>query len=356
MSISSLSFNASTRATIMRLQNELKDATTEQGTGRFADVGATLGRLSGEAVQYHSQESTIKRMQDSNKLVTNRLEVMDDVLTNLRDTAGSLSSSLTTLTSAINNQVAVKAVQDTARSGLESMIGGLNINATGQFLFAGAQTDLTPMKDGSRKVVDAFNSFLSALSTKYSTTVTAATVKAEDLEKYFSVDGWSASPGSTKFKFDDDFDAIWSPHWSTGSTTPIVSRISKNETIESSLSTNDAAFRKLAAAYSLINSVGIETMGDQARATVAKAAVTRLSAGTDGVTALQAQVGTRLNRVQLADESLGSQMVLVQASIERLEGVDTLEAIQRITSLETQLQASYTVTGRLKGLSLMDYI
>ncbi len=354
MSISSLSFNASTRATILRLQTELKDAVTEQADGRFADVGLTLGRLTGEAVQYHSQQSSIERMLSSNKLVTNRLEVMDDVMTNLRDTAKLLSGNLTTLTSTVNNAVAITAVKDTAKSSLESMIGSLNINATGQFLFAGAQTDQTPMKDGSAAVSTAFQTYLTALGTAAGTTVTAATVSGADLEKYFSTAGHTV--GGVTFKFDDAFaDPAWD-NWSNGSTTPVVSRISKNETIESSLSIEEAAFRKLASAYSLINSVGIETMNEDARKAVANAAISRLNAGTDGVTALQAQVGTRLKRVELADEGLNTQMTLVKASIERLEGVDSMEAIQRVTALETQLQASYTVTGRLKGLSLMDYI
>ncbi|RIY01884.1 flagellar hook-associated family protein [Aureimonas flava] len=351
MSISSLSFNAATRATIMRLQTELKDANTELSSGRYADVGLTLGRLSGEAVQYHSQETSIQKMLDSNKLVTSRLEVMSDTLDGVRTSAQSMMTTLTTLASDVGNSVAVKSAQDTAASALSSMIGALNVNVTGQFLFAGAQTDQTPMQDASSKVAANFQGFLDALSADKGTTVTAATISAEDLKSYLSADGHPLG-----YKFDDSFDDESWADWSNASDTPIVSRISKTETIESSLSTDASAFRKIAAAYSLMNSIGLENMSSAARKEVADAALSRINAGIDGTTALEAQVGTRLNRVSLADTTLATQKTLVQNAIDRLEGVDATEAGLRVTALETQLQASYTVTGRLQNLSLLNYL
>lgn len=348
MTISSLSFNAATRATIMRLQTELKDATSELSSGRLSDVGLQLGRLTGEAVQYHSQESSIQKMLDSNKLVTSRLELMDDTLTGLRDSAQTVSASLTTLLSDINNPVAVNAVRDTARSALESMIGSLNLNVTGQFIFAGAQTDMTPMQDASVAVGDRFRELLAD----------NPAMTASDLKNYLSGTGFAGQ------KFDDAFkdDAVpptgmpsWSD-WSNGSDTPIVSRISKNETIESSLTTHDQAFRDITAAYALLASVDVGSLSSDMRKEVATAAIDRLSSGVAKLTSLQASIGNRINRVELADTALTTQKDLVTAAIDRLEGVDPSEVGLRIAALETQLQASFTVTGRLKNLSLLNYL
>lgn len=354
MSISSLSFNAATRATILRVQSDLKDASAELSSGRLVDVGLTLGRLTGEAVQYHSQESTIQKMMDSNKLVTSRLELMDDTLEGLRTSAQGVAGNLTTLMSDVNNNVAVTAVKDSANASLASMVGALNVNVTGQYLFAGAQTDQTPLKDASDKVAANFQDYLDALPLVDGLPVTSATVTAQQLKDYFSEDG--VDIGTVTYRFDAAFeDPNWGD-WSNASDTPVVSRISKNETIESSLTTNEQAFRKITAAYSLLGSVGMEGMTSSARKEVAEAALARLNAGKDGMTALQAQVGTRINRVSLADQALTTQKTLVQAAIDRMEGVDPTEASLRVTTLETQLQASYTVTGRLKNLSLLNYL
>ncbi|WP_182084912.1 flagellar hook-associated family protein [Aureimonas sp. ME7] len=355
MMISSLSFNAATRTTILKLQNELNKANAEVGTGRHADVGLALGRLTGEAVRYQSQASSIGRMLDSNKLVTTRLEMMDDTMAGLTNSAQSLSSSLTTMLSTTGNAVGVTAVVDTAKASMQSMIGALNINVTGQYLFAGAQTDQMPMKDGSSQVADGFNAFLQAVGTATGTTVTAANVSPEVMEAYLGKDGYTA--GGTTYKFDDLFadGASWDA-WSNASDTPVVSRITKNETLDSSLSTNETAFRKLTAAYSLLTNAGLGEMSAETRSVVAKAALTRVNEGISGLTSLTAEVGTRINRVELANTSLTAQKKLVDESIDRLEGVDYAEATLRVTTLETQLKASYEVTGRLSGLSLLNYL
>ncbi|MBB3935558.1 flagellar hook-associated family protein [Aureimonas phyllosphaerae] len=358
MTISSLSFNAATRATILRLQSELKDATTELSSGRHADIGMTLGRLTGDAVQYHSQETSIVKMLESNNLVTSRLELMDDTLDDLRSSAESVSSNLMTVVANGANADAVAGSMIAAKGALGSLIGSLNVNITGQYLFAGAQTDQLPMTDASNVVATQFQAFLAAAGK------TPETVTKDELTRYFSKDGFTATGGQI-YRFDDMFADNLPPtappqpswnDWSTASDTPVVSRISKTETIESSLSTSDSAIRKITAAYALIGSVGLDKMGADARTAVASAAYERVGDGMKGLTALQTQIGGRLNRVEIANTALNTQKALVQNAIDRLEGVDTAEAGLRVSALETQLQASFTVTGRLKNLSLLNYL
>lgn len=351
MSISSLSLSNASRVTILRLQSELKDANTEISTGRYADVGQTLGRLSGTAVSYHSQETTIQRMLDSNQLVMNRLDLVNDNLDAISQSASSVYSSAVALAADIDGAVTIETVIQSASASLQSMMGALNTNTTGQYLFAGAQTDLTPMKDGTGAVSAAFQSFVAAAGH-----ANVSEVTADELTAYFSDSGYTAADG-TLHKFSDNFsDTAWSTNWSNASDTPIQSRISKNETIESSVSANEAAFRNIAAAYSMLTSIGIAGMSNSARQVVANQAASIVKKGVDGLTALQAEVGTRQSRVELANTALTQQQDIVKASIERLEGVDASEASLRITALETQLEASYTVTGRLQNLSILNYL
>lgn len=357
MSISSLSFNAATRATILRLQTELRDATAEVGSGRHFDVGLTLGRLTGQAVQYHSQETTIDRMLESNNLVSSRLELMDDTLDGLRKSAESVRDGLMSVVANGSNDQGMKSTRVATEGALASLIGSLNVNITGQYLFAGAQTDQQPMKDGSSVVKAKFNEFLGAAG------MTATTVTSAALDSYFG-NGYLAADGKT-YRYDDlfvDNPAPASPlapswnDWSTASDSPVVSRISKTETVESSLSTRDPAFRKMAAGLALFNSVDLDSMSADARSAVANAARSRVDAGLTGMASLQTQVGVRMNRIELANTSLNTQKSLVQASIDRLEGVDAMEAGLRVSALETQLNASLAVTGRLKNLSLLNYL
>lgn len=365
MSISSLSLSNASRATILRLQSDLKNANTELSTGRHADVGKTLGRLSGSAVSYHSQETSLDRMLTSNKLVASRLDLADDSMDSIAKSGQSLQSAIVALTAATSDKTTVGTVMASASSALQSMTGSLNTSVSGQYLFAGAQTDLLPMKDGTGSVTSAFNDFLQAVTNNAQATdpsapaVTAATVSADDLKSYFSDAGYTDTTTSPPkiLKFSDSFtDASWSTNWSSASDVPVQVRISKNETIDGSLSANDAAFRKVAAAYSMLSSLGIDSMGDAARSVVANQAYSTLTSGLDGITALRAEVGVRQNRIDLANTALTQQKDIVTAAIDRLEGVDPAEASLNVTQLETQLEASYTVTGRLQGLSILDYL
>ncbi len=89
MSISSLTLSNFSRNcnTIQRVQTQLMDAQTELNTGRHADVGRTLGYVTGNTITYRAQESSLKTMVDTNKLITSKFDVMNNALTSIR-TAG----------------------------------------------------------------------------------------------------------------------------------------------------------------------------------------------------------------------------------------------------------------------------
>ncbi len=67
-------------------------------------------------------------------------------------------------------------------------------------------------------------------------------------------------------------------------------------------------------------------MSADARSAVASAAYSRVNDGMKGLTALQTQIGGRLNRVDIANTALNTQKALVQNAIDRIEGVDPTEA------------------------------
>ena len=57
-----------------------------------------------------------------------------------------------------------------------------------------------------------------------------------------------------------------------------------------------------------------------------------------------------------ATTSLEAQSSILSNSINNLEKVDTNETATRITTLETQLELAYTLTGRLQNMSLVNYL
>ncbi len=136
-------------------------------------------------------------MLESNNLVTSRLELMNDTLDDLRGSAESVSSNLMTVIANGSNADAVTGSLVAAKGALGSMIGSLNVNITGQYLFAGAQTDQLPMTDASDVVAAQFKDFLTAAGR------TPETVTKDELNQYFSQTGFTA--GGQTYRFDDMF-------------------------------------------------------------------------------------------------------------------------------------------------------
>lgn len=360
MSISTISFNNASRAQIMRVQSELADALVESTTNRHADVGQTLGRLTGNAVSFRSQETSLDRLLQSNQLVTQRLTLMEDTLETVAKSAEGLQNQLIT---GLSNADFLTSAKQVSRDALDQLAGALNLSVSGQYLFAGTHTDLKPLNGYEAPGANGAPSPSATARTHFDTFLgvigkTEATVSGEELAAYFNDGELDAADGTPiAFEaFDELFaNAAWENTFSQASSTPIQSRISKSETISSSVSANEQAFRDLTAGYIMLD-LASSAMGDGARAALAQAAQGKIGAGFAGVTALRSELGNRIARVETADASLKQQKDIVASSLASLEEVDLVEASQRVAALQTQLEASYRVTGMIREINILDYL
>lgn len=355
MSISTISFNNASRTQIMRLQNELREALIETSSSRHADVGRTLGGKTGIAVSYRAQETSLDRLEQSNKLVTQRLTLIDDSLETVHKTAESLRNQLTP---GIGTNAFLTSAKQVAGSALDQLAGSLNLSVGGQYLFSGSQTDVRPLNaygEGPGALVkEHFDKFLQAAG------ATPATVTKEQIADYFGqgfeTGATDADGNPVTIAFDDLFKGgAWGETFSKASSTPVLSRITKTETIESSVSTDAQAFRDLMAGYAAID-LASEQMGEGVRSALADAARTRLSAGTTGVTAIRSDLGNRLARVEAADKGIRQQKDIFAQHVSSLEDVDMVEASERVAALRTQLEASMRVTGMIREINILDYL
>ncbi|GGD27569.1 flagellar hook-associated family protein [Aureimonas glaciei] len=347
MSISTLSFNTSTRVSLQRLQSQVNDATQELNSGRHLDIGKTLGRLTGSAVSARAQENSFKEQQASNGLVITRLKNIDASLATISEGAESLANNLIGVSVATNFDTLINE----AKSGLQTMTGALNATGDGQYLFGGDNTDAAPITTTASaaratRLASEFNAFVLAATGG----TDASQVSGTDMADYL---GGGSVKGGVTYKFSDEFQAA---SWTAASSGTIDSRISKTETVTSSLSANNSAFSNIAEAYTMIASLGIDTLNADARKAVTDKATLLLKGGGDQATTLRADVGTKLKRIDGANAELQRQQDIMAATVSGLEEVDITEVSLRVNALSTQLQAAYSVTGKIQGLSILDYI
>ncbi|GGE19802.1 flagellin [Aureimonas endophytica] len=359
MTVSTLSMNKMTLTTLQTLKRQAGDAMLEYSTGRHVDVGLSLGRLTGTSVSYRVQDTSFDAQLQTNKVIANKLDQAYDIMGAVSNAADSISSSLLSAEK-------YQQYPQLATSALEQLQGSLNTSVGGTYVFGGMKADTPPIKDvqgGIEAAKTKFQDFLTALG-KTASQVTDTEMKGFLSDAGYAVPAGTLTPAGTPapgagqtFRFLDTVnDANWTTNWSNASSAETFAGVSKSQTVQTSVSANQDAFRKVTAAYSMLAAIGGEDLSEAAKKALTRSAAEILEVGKPGITALRAAVGDRQNVVTAANTAVTSQQDIVQKAFNDLEGVDQTEAGTRYQNLETQLQAAYTITGRLQKLSILDYL
>jgi flagellar hook-associated protein 3 FlgL len=253
------------------------------------------------------------------------------------------------LLGARNSDTGPKIIQGQARTALSAFADTLNTAFNGASLFAGINADVKPITDYNKQPPPAN---AQAVATAFAS---ACGVSQSD-PAVFSISGANMQAfldGPFAGLFDP---AAWGSTWSAASDKNVKSRISTNELIETSVNANDAAFRKLASAYTMLADLGTDKLNQNAYQAVADTAVRAVSEAVQGITELQAGLGTAQERVKNANDRMSIQIDIMTNHIGVLEGVDPYEASNRVAGLLTQVETAYAMTARIQRLSLLNYL
>jgi flagellar hook-associated protein 3 FlgL len=222
----------------------------------------------------------------------------------------------------------------------------------GQFIFGGLNTQNAPLTaysanppSATKSAVDA--AFLGAFGTSQ-TSADAAAIGGTDMPSFLDN---TFAPLVTG--------AGYTAAWSGASDATITSRIAPEQTIQSSLSANAPAFQKLAQAYTMISEFGGSPLSADASQAAIGAAATLVSSAITDLVQMQAGVGVSQSAVSAANDSMSAQVNLLStetATMSELSDLDTYDLSNKITTLQTQIQASYQLTAKLQQMSLVNYL
>ncbi len=134
------------------------------------------------------------------------------------------------------------------------------------------------------------------------------------------------------------------------------SRISTTETIDSSASANEPAFRKLAMAYTMLSDLGTQNLNQNAFQVVIDKATEIIGAAINDLAGVGAKLGTAQEQTTNATSRLKIQTDLITKQVTAMEEVDTAEASVRVTNLKNQLDMSLALTSRIQQLSILNYL
>lgn len=371
------------QAEIARLGKEIVDA-------RHADVGLVLGAKTGHAAILYQELGRVETFTTSNSLTASRLDVTQAALTEVREGAEKI---LATLVGLPTNELGAGTVHGEAMRALKALTDNLNSAYAGQQLFSGIKTDTAPMDfaGGSAQVQGAFTAFQAQYQTLYwdalskPGTPTVNEIVPEAMDIFFNrrdpdeleqelrtaaglhgadpntpeIDALKAlaqDVQTSNTDFGTTLEASWGTVWSSASDSNLSSRISATETIDSSVSANAPVFRQLTKAYAALGALPSSGMNEGAFKEAIDYAIAQLGEAVNGLTLMQADIGSTQARVSVVTEEFATQKSLLQRNLVDLEGVDPVEAKVSLDAVELQLSLSYALTARLQKLNLLNYI
>jgi len=342
--ISTLMLSSSLRYSITNNQAALSKASTEATTGRFADVGLELGATTGGDVTLRADLNFADQLVDTNGLVAGRLDVTQDRITQLSNTA---TEFLKDLIAARSTDGGGRIILPPASSNLQDLIGALNISYNGSYLFSGINTQTQPITaytagSASKNQVDS--DFLAAFGFSQSSASVSSITPAQ-MQTFLntSFDAEFASPA-------------WNTNWSTATDQVMQSRISTTELADTSVSANQIGFRKLAEAYTMMADLGNANLNQSTFQVVVDKAIGLVGSAITDLAALGGSVGTVQQRITTATDKLKTQKDILSNQIVGMEKVDPAEASTRVNALQTQIQTALALTSQLQKISLINYL
>ena len=235
------------------------------------------------------------------------------------------------------------------QSALQGLIASTNATSGDQYVFGGINSSVAPMADyystppsAAKTAVDAaFQAAFGVLPTD----AAAASITPAQMQTFLT------GPFAALFS-----GANWTSDWSSASSANTTAEIAPGQTVTTSTNANQTAFQQVAQAYAMLSEFGGSQLSASAQQAVASAATSLLTQGQAGLTNLQASLGASQSAVTDANNSMSTQLTLLQKQIGGLDNVDQNATAATISSLTNQIQMAYELTARIQQLNLAQYL
>ena len=253
---------------------------------------------------------------------------------------------LESMTSGLHQNVEPAIMVQSANAALKDTFDLLNTSLNGDYIFSGVNTDSKSVNDyetGPAKAAfdAAFIGFFGFTKTDPAAElIDAATMRTfldTVVEPQFLGAGWGAN-------------------MSMASDEGVLSRITLSQSAVTSVSANEAGFRKVVMAGVITSEFYAGNFNATAMDAVAQKALELSGEAIADLSETQGRTGLVEEQLARASERLQSQADMLETYSNSLESVDPYEASTKLTSLLTQIETSYALTARIQQLSLMRFM
>lgn len=330
VTMSDLSQMFQLRRDTVRLRQGLATATQELSSGKKADLGKAVRGNYGPLAALDQQLSTLGGFETNAKEAAIFTDAAQTALGRVREVSSELGMRLIGL-----EEADIVSVGDVfaaeAESAFELSVSALNVSAAGRSVFGGTATDRAPLAPARE--------MLAELRAATAAETTASGVAAV-------VEAWFAPGGG--------FEATG--YLGSADTLANV-RVADGREIELPIKADDPTIRnqlKGLALAALLNSSGVTDREEQVL--LADIAGRAIVANQDRMLSLQARVGSAQARIDTAASQNAAERTALQIARSGIVAADPYEVATELQNLQVQLETVYTITARLSGLSLTNYL
>ncbi|MEM9600541.1 MAG: flagellin [Pseudomonadota bacterium] len=311
------------------LRARLETASQEVITGRRADtLEATNGRL-GDAFLLEKASADITRQRGMGDLASARLNGAAGSVSVIRETLlGFNGTARNSLAQGQENDLSLLTLN--ASDAMAQVTAALGRRQGTRHLFSGTQTVGVPLSPPA-DIEAGVNALITG-------SPDAATAIA-DIDAYFNAPGGGFETDIYQGSVEDG---------------PRL-HVSDTKSFDPLPKGDDPLFRKILQGLSLVASSGNATTRDDQIALIEEG-LALLDTAVEGVLAMESRLGSAQQSLERTDSVLQTEASLIAAAQDKLLGRDVFDAAAELQSLEGQLEASYTVTGRLGSLSLANFL
>ncbi|MCC2096665.1 MAG: hypothetical protein KDJ29_07215 [Hyphomicrobiales bacterium] len=327
------------RTVLDRLQTEL-------ATGRRADLQTSMGADLNPSYALRVELRLVETYRDNTTLASNALKTADLSFGAIRSDVTQIKDLLISAAAGNADSQMVRNAAETALQRLPQHLAGpggvLNI-------LSGEKTDTAPLTAYRQ---DPKSDAQLAFETAFQT----ATGAAYDESALSALDPADIDALFLQYAPDGVALTDWTTNWIAGEIRPRSILIDQGVTIEfPNVNTADGV-RKAAAGMVLLAELASENLRPDTYARLMERALGEIGNGETALTGLSAQAGSLQQTLEENGIRLQARSAQFQNHIANLEAVDRYAVAAELNATQTNLEMAYTLTSRVQGLFLANFL
>ncbi|MFA7276683.1 MAG: flagellin [Pseudobdellovibrionaceae bacterium] len=280
---------------LMRLQSEYSQASLQESTGLKSQTYQGISDDTFEILQFQNNYDLLAARSENAQTALDRIETMYSSVSSMADV---INTVLSDISEALSTNDAT-ALASSSATVLDEVASLLNTQLAGRYLFAGSTTNQAPVD-------------VSLLAS------TTAPTTADT--SYYQGDAYIASVQATE-----------------------------SFSLSYGVNANDDSFEKTIRALQLI-------VSDSGNENSLTEAYNLLREATTGVANIQASLSSKASTLDTKISENSDELNLLDTMISNIKDSDLAEITVKITEMETQLEAAYSISSKILGLKLSDYL